>query len=96
MTVGELFSTLRDAGFFVGLCVVGWKARGLIQPLINFFERAQKHMDVVEVGVGNLQTGMNTLLTNHLSHIEQDLKTLSGRRNDFVHALADVDPFLEK
>jgi len=96
MTVAELVSTLKDAGFFIGFCIAGWKARGLVQPLINFFERAQKHMEVMETGVSSLQTGMNTLLTNHLSHIEQDLKTLSGRKDNFVHSLADVDPLLEK
>jgi hypothetical protein len=96
MTVAELVSTLRDAGFFIGLCVVGWKARGLIQPLVDFFTRAQKHMDVMEAAATSLQTGMTTLLSNHLSHIESDLRTLSGRKDNFVHSLPDVDPFEEK
>jgi hypothetical protein len=94
--VSELISTLKDAGFLIGFCIAGWKARAVIQPLIAFFDRAQKHMDTMEAGISGLQTGVNTLLTNHLSHMEQDLKTLSGRKESFVHALVDVDPLLEK
>lgn len=72
LTLGQVSSALRDFSI-VGVLVIGaWKARGFYEVAANFFERMTKHMDVME-------TGMSTLLTNHLAHIEADLKTLSGR-----------------
>jgi hypothetical protein len=78
MTVGQLVTMLRDGGILVSILVFGWKVRGLVQPLIDFFsqakslfERATRHMDAME-------TGMNVLLSNHLSHIEQDLNRLAN------------------
>lgn len=32
----------------------------------------------------NMENGMQKLLSNHLSHIENDLKHLSGRRFDYA------------
>jgi hypothetical protein len=97
VTLGQIISSLKDLGFIVGTCILGWKARSLVQPAIDFFKRAQTHMETMENGVGALQTGMNTLLNNHLSHMESDLKLLSGRHTDHVIALVDnADPLLEK
>jgi len=96
VTIGQVVSTLKDLGFIVGTCVVGWKARALVQPAIDFFNRAVSHMDKMESSVTSLQSGMSTLLNNHLSHIEADLKTISGRGTNHVVALAETDPLLEK
>ena len=98
VTLGQVISNLKDGAFVVGIVVLGWKARGLVQPAIDFFNRAVKHMDVMEQGVGSLQIGMNTLLSNHLSHIEEDLRVLSGRpKSEYIHPLVEsVDPLLEK
>lgn len=79
LTIGELSSAVKDYGIFVTVVVVGWKSRGAIQPLINFvkkvsdfidkvdarFERADKHMTLME-------TSMSTLLNNHLAHLKSD------------------------
>lgn len=97
VTLGQTISTLKDGAFIVGIVVLGWKARGLVQPLIDFFARAKQHMEIMETGMTGLRIDVTTLLNNHLSHIEQDLKTLSGRKEGYVHALSEsVDPMLEK
>ncbi len=75
LTVGAVISAIRDIGFIAGLVVFGWKVRDWVQPLVKFFERADKHMDIME-------SGMNALLTNHLKHIETDLRTLTGRKSE--------------
>jgi len=75
LTLGQVSSALRDfavVGFLVGFA---WKARGGFESAKKFFERLTTHMDVME-------KGMTTLLTNHLSHIEADLKTISGRKDE--------------
>lgn len=69
LTLGQISSSLRDfavVGFLVGFA---WKARGAFEDGKKFFERLTTHMDVME-------DGMNTLLTNHLTHIEEELKAL--------------------
>jgi hypothetical protein len=95
-SLGQIISTLRDAGFFVGILVVGWNARSLFQPVKDFFQRASKHMDNVEAGMVSIQGDMKILLNNHLSHIEADMKHIAGRTTDHVVALVDKDPLLEQ
>jgi hypothetical protein len=75
-TVGQIGSTLRDFSIFgalmSGLVVTVWKGRGIYDAVTGFFSRIIRHMDIME-------RGMNTLLTNHLFHIEADLRHLTGR-----------------
>lgn len=86
MTVGEALSSLRDILFVIGMAIFGFKVRSWIQPAISFFERANDFME-------SMQKDMQTLLTNHLSHIEHDLKHMSGRRTTHIVALEDTtDP----
>lgn len=76
MTLGQVSSFFRDFSIVGTLMVVVWKSRGFYGTVSNFFERITRHMDVME-------HGMKTLLTNHLSHIEADLKMLSGRKSEY-------------
>jgi hypothetical protein len=87
MTLGELVSTLKDGAFLVGILLAGWKARGLVQPMIDFFRRALSFMDSTETKLGRLDSGMNMLLTNHLSHLAQ---------GEIHPVIPEVDPLLEK
>lgn len=73
LTLGQVSSTLRDLTVVGVFITAAWKSRGLYDAAKDFFERLTTHMDVME-------EGMQTLLTNHLTHIEKDLKTLSGRK----------------
>lgn len=78
-TIGSIGSTLRDFSIFGALIstliVTVWKGRGVYDAIVNFFKRIIRHMDIMEAG-------MNTLLTNHLHHIEKDLKALAGRKDE--------------
>lgn len=82
MSVGEFVSTLRDAGFFIGILIAGWKARSLIQPLVDMFERANKFFDRSESFYNGMEIQMNTLLNNHLSHLHQDKKELNSKESE--------------
>jgi hypothetical protein len=79
LTLGQVSSALRDfaiVGFLIG---GAWKARGMFDAGKRFFERLTTHMEVME-------RGMNTLLTNHLPHIEEYTKKMSHhqvRANQF-------------
>jgi hypothetical protein len=70
LTIGELASSLRDLGFFVTLCIGGWKARALVQPAIDFFQDARQFMKRGNKHMLKMETSMNMLLTNHLSHLK--------------------------
>lgn len=82
MTIGEAISSIRDITLVFGVLVIGWKARSWVQPAIDFFNNANTFMF-------DVRRDMQTLLTNHLSHIEADLKHMSGRRHDHVDPLLD-------
>ena len=73
LTLGQVSGALRDFTVVGILLTVAWKSRGVYETAKNFFERWTTHMDVME-------EGMNTLLTNHLTHIEADLRSMSHRQ----------------
>ena len=73
MTIGELASSIRDATIIAATILVGWKARGWIQPCLDFFKKADTFMD-------SMTLGMNILLTNHLPHLQKDLKNVCKHR----------------
>ena len=79
MNVGELISSLRDLIFILGMLTVGWKVRAWVQPVIDFFHRANEFFDRSEVHIQRVESGMQMLLNNHLSHIQSDLGHISGR-----------------
>ena len=83
VSVEQFIAAWRDGAIIIGICFFGWKARSWAQPVIEFFTRANSFMVTTQHGMGELQTGMKTLLDNHLTHIESDLKTLAhGRKID--------------
>ena len=75
LTLGQVSGTLRDFTVVGLLLTLAWKSRGVYELVRGFFKRVTTHMDVME-------NGMNVLLTNHLSHIEEDLKVISGRKDE--------------
>jgi hypothetical protein len=95
MTVGDLRSTVRDGAFILGLIFGVWKARGAIQPAIDFFKdakatmvRGREHMDVMEQGMADLQTGLALVLTNHLPHMQKEMKRMTKRHVRLTDMLA--------
>jgi hypothetical protein len=80
LTLGQVSSALRDfaiVGFLVG---GAWKARGLFESGKKFFERLTTFMTVVQEDSAFIREGMRTLLTNHLTHMEADLRNMSQRQ----------------
>jgi len=77
LTLGQVSSAIRDfaiVGFLVG---GAWKARGLFESGKRFFERLTTFMDTVESDSAYIRQGMHTLLTNHLTHMETDLRKMA-------------------
>lgn len=90
VTLGQLSSTLRDFTI-VGILAGGaWKARGVFESGKNFFNRLIKFMDTMEADSIAIKEGVQLILSNHLTHIEQDLKTLAGRKEDVVDVDSEV------
>lgn len=70
ITLGQISSSVRDFAIVGTLVGLSWKARGAYEAVTQFFTRTMKHMDVME-------SGMTTLLTNHLAHIETAVERMS-------------------
>jgi hypothetical protein len=77
VTLGQLSSAVRDWAIIGTLAVAVWKARGFYASGVDFFDRIDTHMTRMEMFA-------NKALNNHLSHIEHDLRVLSGRRGDII------------
>jgi uncharacterized protein YgfB (UPF0149 family) len=82
MTVSEAISALRDAGFLFGMVIAGWKGRSWIQPVIDFFHNGTEFMRESRLHQQIMESQMNLVLTNHLAHIEENLKAISARDKD--------------
>lgn len=83
MTLPEVISALKDVGFLIGMIatpfLIGWKGNKLVQPVIDFFNEAKIFMKESRLHQATMEHNMDLLMTNHLSHIALDLKTISGR-----------------
>lgn len=84
LTLGQVSSALRDFTVVGVLLTIAWKTRGVYEQVKNFFERLTTFMDTMEEQSTFISEGMRTLLSNHLTHIEADLKSISGREHDFI------------
>ena len=80
LTLGQVSSALRDFTVVGVLLTVAWKTRGFYETVKNFFERLTTFMDVMENDSAFIKEGMQTLLTNHLTHIEADLRKMTHRQ----------------
>jgi hypothetical protein len=89
LTLGQVSSALRDfavVGFLIG---VAWKSRGWYELAKDFFERLTNHMDTME-------DGMEKLLSNHLTHIEADVRAMMRRQfADSDQREVDDSPYSE-
>jgi len=77
MTVSEVVTIVRNVGILGTILVAGWKARALVQPIVDFFDdlkklmkRATRHMDIMEESMG-------LLLDNHLAHIGENVSKVA-------------------
>jgi hypothetical protein len=80
LTLGQVSSALRDFTVVGVLLTTAWKSRGMYDAAKNFFQRLTTHMDKME-------SGMQTLLNNHLTHIENDLKVMARRQVKAINVL---------
>ncbi len=98
ITLGEVSSTIRDLSVVVGIFGIAWKSRGWLEAAKKFFERLTTFMDTVENDSAYIRQGMHTLLSNHLTHIEADLKKMTHRQvraTDEEQDLYKTDDLLE-
>jgi hypothetical protein len=85
LSIGEVISSFRDLSIVGVVITVVWKARGVYETVQDFFARVMTHMDTMEQFA-------QVAVKNHLHHIEQDLKVLSGRKTNYS---GDVVEFSE-
>ena len=77
ITFSEVVTIVRNVGILATILVAGWKARSLVQPVVDFLDdtkrlmkRGERHMDVME-------ESMSLLLDNHLTHIGNHVRAFA-------------------
>jgi len=80
LTLGQVSGTLRDFTVVGVLLTIAWKSRGVYETVKAFFERLTKFMVTMEADSAFVRDGMKTLLSNHLTHIEADLRKMTHRQ----------------
>lgn len=77
ITLSQLSSSVRDFSIVGLIAGFVWQARGWFAKVERFYERIILHMTTM----GNFA---NRALNNHLTHMEHDLRVLSGRKADVI------------
>lgn len=70
LTLDQIFAYGRDLTIAGTVLTLGWKSRGV-------WEKCQSFLDRIETFMGRMEQGMETLLTNHMEHIEKDIRVLA-------------------
>lgn len=73
-SLGEIASAIKDLGFLAGFAVAGWKLRDFIQPGLDFFKKTNIFFERSEKHYSTMESQMEVLLGNHLSHLAHDKK----------------------
>jgi hypothetical protein len=76
VTVGQAVAVARDVSFVAGVLIAGFKVRSWLQPLVDFFSDAKKFMSEVRLHMTATELSMNVLLTNHIPHLEDQVKKI--------------------
>lgn len=71
LEVTTILGWLREVTIITGVVIFGWKARGALQPAIDF-------VDDIRAFMLESREFMKVVQTNHLKHIEQYLAKLSN------------------
>lgn len=98
-SVGHLATMLRDLVASGAVLFIGWKARDIVQPMIEFFKKANLFMDETSTVLTGMQGDMKLVMNNHIPHMARDLRKLSGRKPDemeLAHEESLQDPQLER
>lgn len=71
LTLAELSATVRDLAIVTFLIGLGWKGRGIVQPVVDVFKQAKDFFVRADHHMITMETQMNSLLNNHLAHLKQ-------------------------
>src|SRR6267142_6209106 len=84
ITLGEIIQYGRDAAIAGAVLKLGWSARGVLELVKNFLSQVVKFMASVELKLDTLNTNVNTVMNNHLYHIDEKLEHIARIANDKV------------
>lgn len=84
LTFGQVSSSLKDFTIVGLLLAVAWKARGKFDEMSNFITDIKQFMTRSTQHMKSVEDTLSVATTNHLTHIESDLRTLAGRKTDVV------------
>ena len=75
-TIGQAVAVLRDVCFVLAILLGVFKLGLWMKPAIDFFKESKKFMALTQVFMTNMDSNVDKLLTNHLSHIDDKLEKI--------------------
>lgn len=81
ITVGQIITYGRDLAIAGTILKLGWEARGVIESIKTFFKDVGGFMTSVEDKLDTLNTNVNTVMTNHLHHIDEKLDLIASGKS---------------
>lgn len=86
ITIGQIITYGRDLSIAGVILKIGWEARSVVQVVKDFFNNVSTFMKAVTEKLDTLNTNVNTLMNNHLQHIDQKLDLIASGKpaNDKV------------
>src|SRR6267142_350534 len=88
ITLGQIITYGRDLSIAGVILKIGWEARGAIDSVKDFFANVGGFMTSVSTKLDTLNTNVNTVMTNHLHHIDEKLDLIASGKsaNDKISA----------
>ena len=79
VTIGQAVAVVRDVCFVLALLFGVFKLGLWVKPAIDFFKDARLFMAEVRQHMSTTEANMDSLLNNHIPHLEQAIKDLQKR-----------------
>ena len=79
----EVFGYARDLSVIGFVILIAWKARGPWDSVINFIDRVTEFMDI-------MKDHADTLVTNHLKHLQESADRIEKKLADQTELLTEI------
>lgn len=91
LTVFDFISANFHIIGWCGLGIAAWRLRGYIDKFLAGVETSDKRLMETRAIALSVKAGVDTIQTNHLSHMEDDMKTLASTQADTIQILTSID-----
>jgi hypothetical protein len=73
------------------MCLIAWKARGALDKMFTGWQTIEKTSAESHKVIELVKADVQTMSTNHLFHIEKDMRELNEKHSKVIETLQSID-----